>query len=87
MRISRGLPFNACVNARACTSGRSGFGKPANLTHNHKLHQGVAPPGLNYLTYRWRVRQGEERNEEQAKSSLCIGVYVLISATKREVGL
>ena len=87
MRILHGLPFNACVNARACTSGRSGFGKPANQTHNHELHQGVALPGLTYLTYRWRVNQGEEKNEAQAKWSLCIGVYVLISATKREVGL
>ena len=86
MRISRGLPFNACVNARACTSGRAVFGKPTNVTHNHELHQAVAPPGLTYLTYRWRVKQGEEKNEAQAKSSLCIGVYVLISATKREVG-
>ena len=87
MRIARGLPFNACVNARACTSGQSGFAKPANLTHNHELHQGVTPPGLTYLTYRGRVKQGEEKNEAQAKSSLCIGVYVLISATKGEVGL
>ena len=74
MRISRGLPFNACVNARACKSGRSGFGKPANLTHNHELHQGVAPPGLTYLTYRWRVKQGEEKNEAQAKK----GFYALV---------
>ena len=86
MRISRGLPFNACVNARACTSGRSGFDKPANLTHNHELNQEVAPPGLTYLTYRWRVKQGEDKNEAQAKSLLCIGVYVLISATEREDG-
>ena len=47
-----------------------------NLTTNHELHQGVAPPGLTYLTYRWRVKQGEEKNEAQAKSSLCICVYV-----------
>ena len=64
MRILRGLPFNACVNARACTSLRPTFG---NLTHNHELYQGVAPPGLTYLTYRWRVKQGEEKNEAQAK--------------------
>ena len=47
MRISRGLPFNACVNARACTSV---LGKPAHLNHYHELHQGVAPPGLTHLT-------------------------------------
>ena len=56
------------------------------LPHDHELHQGVAPPGLTHLTYRWRVKQGEAENEAQAKSWLCIGVYVLISATKREVG-
>ena len=66
-------------------SGRAVFGKPTNLTHNHELYQGVGPPGLTYVTYRWRVKQGEEKNEAQAKSSLCIGVYVLISTTKREV--
>ena len=87
MRISRGLPFNVFVNARACTSGRAVFGKPTNLTHNHELHHGVAPPGLTYLTHGWRVKQGEEKNEAQAKSSLCIGVYVLIIATKGAVGL
>ena len=38
-----------------------------NLTNNHELHQGVAPPGLTYLTYRWRVKQGEEKNEAQEK--------------------
>ena len=47
-----------------------------NLTNNHELHQGVAPPGLTYLTYRWRVKQGEEKNEAQAKSLLGICVYV-----------
>ena len=46
VRILRGLPLNAFVNARACTSGRSTCGNLPNLTHNHKLHQGVAPPGL-----------------------------------------
>ena len=65
MRISRGLPINACVNARACTSV---LGKHAHLSHNHELHQGVAPPGLTDLTYRWRVKQGEEKNEAQAKN-------------------
>ena len=78
MRISRGLPFNACVNARACTSLRPAFG---NLTHNHELYQGVAPPGLNYLTYRWRVKQGEEDNKAQAKNvamHLCVCLITLI---------
>ena len=78
MRIPRGLPFNACVNARACASV---LGKPAHLNHNHELHQGVAPPGLTYLTYRWRVKQGEEKNEAQAKDlamHLCVCLITLI---------
>ena len=78
MCISRGLPINASVNARACTSLRPTFG---NFTHNHELHQGVAPPGLTCLTYRWRVKQGEEDNEAQAKNvamHLCVCLITLI---------
>ena len=78
MRISRGLLFNACVNAGACTSV---LGKPAHLNHNHEPHQGVAPPGLTYLTYRWRVKQGEEQNEAEAKNvamHLCVCLINLI---------
>ena len=81
MRILRGLPFNACVNARACTSGRVVLGKPAHLNPNHELQQGVAPAGLTYLTYRWRVKQGEEKNEAQAKNvamHLCVCLITLI---------
>ena len=44
-----------------------------NLTNDHELHQGVARAGLTYLTYRWRVKQGEEDNEAQAKN-----VYALV---------
>ena len=78
MRISRGLPFNACVNARACTSLRPTFG---NLTYTQELYQGVAPPGLTYLTYRRRVEQGEEDNEAQAKNvamHLCVCLITLV---------
>ena len=52
-----------------------------NLTNNHELHQGLAPPGLTYLTYRWRVKQGEEDNEAQAKNvamHLCVCLITLI---------
>ena len=52
---------------------------PTNLTHDHELHQGVAPPGLTYLTYRWRVKQGEEKNEAQAKNvamHLCVCLII-----------
>ena len=65
MRTLRGLPFNACVNARACTTV---LGKPAHLNRNLELHQGVAPPGRTYLTYRWRVKQGEEKSGAHAKN-------------------
>ena len=78
MRILRGLPFNVCVNARACTSLRPTLG---NHTHNHELYQGEAPPGLIYLTYRWRAKQGEEKNEAQAKNvamHLCVCLITLI---------
>ena len=80
MRISRGLPFNACVNARAC---RSVLGKPAHLNHNHELHQGVAPPGLTHLTYRWRERASGHVSEAQAKNvamHLCVCLITLIGS-------
>ena len=78
MRTSRGLPFNACVNARAC---KSTVGKPAHLNLNRELHQGVAPPGRTYLTYRCRVKQGEEKNGAHAKNAamhLCVCLITLI---------
>ena len=52
-----------------------------NLTNEHELHQGVGPPWLTYLTYRWRVNQGEEDNEAQAKNvamHLCVCLITLI---------
>ena len=78
MRSSRGVPFNACVNAGACTSLRPTF---CNHTHHYELYPGVAPPGLTYLTYRWRVKQGEEDNEAQAKNiamHLCVCLITVI---------
>ena len=78
MRTSRGLPFNACVNARACTTL---LGKPAHLNRNLELHQGVAPPGRTYLTYRWRVKQRENKNGAHAKNvavHLCVCLITLI---------
>ena len=39
---------------------------PINLYHNHKLYQGVAPPGLTYLNYRWRAEQGKGESETKA---------------------
>ena len=52
-----------------------------NHTHDHELHQGLAPSGLTYLTYRWKVEQGEEKNEAQAKNvgmHLCVCLMTLI---------
>ena len=52
-----------------------------NLTRNHELYQGMAPPWLTYLTYRWRVKQGEEDKEAQAKNvamHLCVCLITLI---------
>ena len=57
------------------------LGKPAHLNSNHEVHQGVAPPGRTYLTYRWRVKQGEEKNGAQAKNvalHLCVCLITLI---------
>ena len=81
MRSSRGLPFNACVNAPACTRVLSTFLFLLILPTDHELHQGVIPPGLTYLTYRRRVKQGEEDNEAQAKNvamHLCECLITLI---------
>ena len=77
MRTSRGLPFNACVNARACTTR---LGKSAHLHRNLELQQGVAPPGRTYITYRWRVKQGEEKRgaRDNVAMHLCVCLITLI---------
>ena len=54
---------------------------PPNPTNDHELHQGVAPPGLTYLTYGWRVKQAAGDNEAQAKNvpmHLCVCLITLI---------
>ena len=43
---------------------------------NHELYQGVAPPGLTYHTYRWRVKKGEGKAKHKRDTTLCICVYV-----------
>ena len=53
---------------------------PNNLHHNHQLYQGVGPPGLTYLTYRWRVKQGEGQIETQARDDamhMCVCLITL----------
>ena len=70
---TRGLPFNACVNARACTNLRlpvSILRFPNNRSHNHELYQGVAPPGLTYLTHRWRAKQGKGKKRNTSGQDL-----------------
>ena len=83
VRTTRGLPFNACVIARACTSFLTTLSNlffPTNPTHDPELDQGVAPPGLTYLTYRWRVKQGEGKSETQARHDavhMCVCLITL----------
>ena len=57
------------------------LGKPAHLRVNPELHQGVAPPGRTYLTYRWEVKQGERKKGAHAKNvamHLCVCPITLI---------
>ena len=84
LRTSRGLPFDASY---ACT-GMHQFGDQLSLTisflsvhthHNLELNQGVAPPGLPHLTYRWRTKQVRERTNQQQSNGFCACVYVLLS--------
>ena len=70
------LTLNACVNARACTGLPLTSVFLPNLVHNHELHQGVAQPGLTYLTHRWRVQQGEGKTRHKRETTPCICVYV-----------
>ena len=74
MRTSRGLTFNACVNARVCNSTA---GNSAHLSVNHELYQGVAPRGLTHLTYRWRERASGAHAKNVAMH-LCVCLITLI---------
>ena len=77
MRTSRGLPFNACVHARVCTEI---VGKPAHLDAKHELHQGVAPPGLTHLTYRWEREQVRGAREERCYALVCMSNHPDLTA-------
>ena len=77
MRTSRGLPFNACVHARLCTKI---VGKPAHLSANHELHQGVAPPGLTHLTYRSEREQVRGAREERCYALVCMSNHPDLTA-------
>ena len=75
-------PLTRHVNARVCTKVpifRYNHFFPTNPHLNYELHQGVAPPGLTYLTYRWKAKQGREETEHKQSKRLCTRVYVLIT--------
>ena len=42
-----------------------------NPYQDHELYQGVAPPGLTYLTYRWRARQEKRKTSHKRGKRLC----------------
>ena len=50
-----------------------------NTYHYHELYQGMAPPGLTSLTYRWRAKQGRKKTGHKRGERLCTRVYVLIT--------
>ena len=70
------------MHARLCTRFPTTLTNPFFPTNphlNHELHQGVAPPGLTYLTYRWGAKQGKVKTEHRQSKRLCTRVYVLIT--------
>ena len=73
MRTTRGLPFNASYASTVMHEVLNHLCQSlfflTNLYHNHELYQGVAPPGLTYLTYRWTAKQGEGESETQARQA------------------
>ena len=50
-----------------------------NPYQDHELYQGVAPPGLTNLTYRWRARQERKKTSHKRGKRLCTRVYALIT--------
>ena len=56
-----------CVSMQPVNNVVQSFLFPTNRTHNHELHEEVAPPGLTYLTHRWRVKQSEGKSGTQAR--------------------
>ena len=89
MPNTRGLPFNAPYACTAMHKSVNALFVPLlfptiHTKHNHGLNQGVAPPGLTHLTYRWRERaSGSVARKTSEANRLCTSVYVLISATKK----
>ena len=52
--------------------GTAGAGPGRDLLY----YQGVAPPGLSYLTHRCRAKQGKEKGKHKQAGRLCLCVYV-----------
>ena len=53
-----------------------------NPYQDHDLYQGVAPPGLTYLTYRWRARQGRKKTSHK-RGWAVLGMKGLLGITAR----
>ena len=73
MRISRGLPFNACVNARACTSLRSTCVFPT--MHTTIMNSTRGWPLLGLLTL---PIPGEQSKGEQKRDTSKASVYARV---------
>ena len=70
-------PLMRHVNARVCRNhpiSYFNFLLSHNPYHDHELYQGVAPPGLSYLTYRRRAKQGRQKSTQakQAFMQACV---------------
>ena len=75
-------PLMRHMHARLCTKFPiilTNLFFPTNPHLNHELHQGVAPPGLTYLTYHCRAKQRKDKTEHKRSKRLCMRVYVLIT--------
>ena len=46
------------------------------LPHNHELYQGVAPPGLTYLTHRQKAKTRVDRSKHNAMH-MCVCLTTL----------
>ena len=91
MRTTCGLRFNACVNARACTSIHQQPGLiflflPIYSTITNST-RGWPLLGLLTLPTAGEQSIGREKAKHKRPNRFCIGVYVLISGTKRVVVL
>ena len=68
------------ANERAFAAEEPIVGKPAHLSANHELHQGVAPPGLTHLTYRWEREEVRGAREERCYALVCISNHPDLTA-------